>query len=55
MYTRTSGLLLMGEILQCRRETSKRFDPFAVAVIEDGAVVGHVPKKPRRFQTTPRK
>ena len=33
------------EILQCRRETSNRFDPFAVAVIKDGAVVGHVPRK----------
>ena len=33
-----------GEILQCRRETSGRFHPFAVVVIKDGAVVGHAPQ-----------
>ena len=44
MYTRTSGLLLMRNST-CRRETSNRFDPFAVAVIKDGTVVGHVPRK----------
>ena len=45
MYTRTSALLYTdGEIPQCRRETSDRFHPFAVAVIKDGTVVGCVPK-----------
>ena len=34
-----------GEMLSCIRETTNRFDPFAVAVKKDGVVVGHVPIK----------
>ena len=34
-----------GETFDCVRETSNRFDPFAVAVIsENGEIIGHVPK-----------
>ena len=31
-----------GEMLSCIRETTNRFDPFAVAVKKDGVIVGHV-------------
>ncbi len=34
-----------GQLLQCRRETSNGHDPFAVAVIRDGTIVGHLPRK----------
>ena len=34
-----------GEELPCERETGNRVDAFAVAVMKDGTVVGHVPKK----------
>ena len=34
-----------GEVLQCSRETSNWHDPFAVAILKDGTVVGHVPRK----------
>ena len=34
-----------GEILQCRKERTNIHDPFAVAVIKDDSVVGHVPQK----------
>ena len=34
-----------GQILQCTRETSNRFDPFAVSIVSDGEIVGH-----ERFQ-----
>ena len=33
-----------GETFDCVRETGNRFDPFAVAVIRDGEIIGHVPK-----------
>ena len=33
-----------GEILMCRREPNKRMDPFAVAVVKNGTIVGHVPR-----------
>lgn len=36
---------VLGEELLCQRETGNRVDTFAVAVIRDGTVVGHVPKK----------
>lgn len=36
---------VLGEILQCRRETNNRRDPFAVAVMKNGTVVGHLPRK----------
>ena len=33
-----------GETLSCVRETSNRFNPFAVAITKDSVVVGHMPK-----------
>ena len=33
------------EELSCERETGNRIDAFAVAVMKDGMVVGHIPKK----------
>ena len=36
---------VVGDQLPCTRETSNRHDPFAVAVVKDDAVVGHVPRK----------
>ena len=33
-----------GEILSCMRETSNGHDPFAVAVLKDDTIVGHVPR-----------
>ena len=45
MPTRTSGPLSHCEELSCERETGNRVDAFAVAVMKDGTVVGHVPKK----------
>ena len=34
-----------GEVLQCKREVNNRHDPFAVAVIKDNTIVGHVARK----------
>ena len=34
-----------GQILQCARERSYRFDPFAVSVVNSEEIVGHVPQK----------
>ena len=34
-----------GEVLQCQRERTNRHDPYAVAVVKDGNVVGYVPRK----------
>ena len=34
-----------GEVLQCQRERANSHDPHAVAVVKDGNVVGHVPRK----------
>ena len=34
-----------GEILACFRETGNAFDPFAVCVKKDAAIVGHLPRK----------
>ena len=34
-----------GEVLQSRRETSNGLDPFAVAVVKDSTVVGHLPRR----------
>ena len=35
----------MEEFLQCARETNNIHDPFAVAVLKDNIIVGHIPKK----------
>ena len=36
---------VLGEQLQCQRETDNSHDIFAVAVVRSGVVVGHVPRK----------
>ena len=36
---------VLDEELPCQKELGNLVDPFAVAVIRDGVVVGHVPKK----------
>ena len=33
----------IGKILQCRREPDNDYDNFAVAIIENDTIVGHVP------------
>ena len=33
-----------GSQLHCMRETGNSFDLFAVAVVSDGEIIGHVPK-----------
>ena len=34
-----------GEEFRCRQEGRNQFDPFAVAVMRGGTVIGHVPRK----------
>lgn len=41
---RTSWTPSVGEILPVKRELTNEYDPFAVAVLKDGVVVGHVPR-----------
>ena len=36
---------VIGEVLQCQRETGNRHDPYAVVTLSDGRVVGHMPRK----------
>lgn len=38
-------LAVDGEILECRRETGNGHDPFAVAVLKEDVIVGHLPRK----------
>ncbi len=38
-------LAVDGQVLQSRRETSNGHDPFAVSVVKDSTVVGHLPRK----------
>jgi len=33
-----------GETFNCVRETGNSFEPFAVAVVRDSEIIGHVPK-----------
>ena len=33
-----------GETFHCMREIGNSFDPFAVAVVRDGEIIGHLPK-----------
>ncbi len=40
---------VVGEELECRRERSNRVDQYAVAVVKDDKVVGHVPQKISRL------
>ncbi len=42
MPTKTFGLLWYGEELPCQRERANPRDPFAVTVLKDEAIVGHV-------------
>ena len=37
--------LVIGEVLQCQRETGNQHDPYAMATLSDGKIVGHVPQK----------
>lgn len=36
---------VLDEELPCQRETGNISDPFAVSVLKDGVIVGHVPRK----------
>ena len=38
-------MAVVGEEPSCRREPTNREDRFAVAVVKDSNIVGHVPKK----------
>ena len=33
-----------GETFHCMREIGNSFDPFAVVVVRDGEIIGHLPK-----------
>ena len=33
-----------GESLLCKREAGSREDPFAVAIVKSGEIVGHIPR-----------
>ena len=35
---------IIGEVLPVKRELTNNYDRFAVAVLKDGEVVGHVPR-----------
>ena len=37
--------VVIGEVLQYRRETGNRHESYAVVTLSDGRVVGHVPLK----------
>ena len=39
----------IGEELDCRREVTNPSDRYAVAVVKDGTIVGHLPKKLSRL------
>ena len=34
---------VIGEVLQCRRETGNQHDPYAVATLSDERIVAHMP------------
>ena len=34
-----------GEELPCQRENGNHADPFAVAIVQSGVTVGHIPRK----------
>ena len=36
---------IIGKVLQCQRETGNQHDPYAVATLSDGRIVGHVPQR----------
>lgn len=40
---------VVGEEFPCRREDGNRLDPFAVAVMRGGDVIGHVPRRSHPF------
>ena len=35
----------IGEVLRCQRETSNPTDRYAVAIVKDSCIVGHLPRK----------
>ena len=45
VYNKDIWEAVLDEELPCQRELGNLADPFAVAVIRDGVVVGHVPNK----------
>lgn len=36
---------VQGDVLECARGTNNRHDPYAVAVLKDDNIVGHLPRK----------
>ena len=40
---------IIGEILYCSQEHGNSEDPYAVSVIKDGGIVGHVPREVSRI------
>ena len=36
---------IIGEVLQCQGKIGNWHDPYAVAILSDGRVVGHMPQK----------
>ena len=36
---------VIGEVLQCRKETGNWHDPYVVVTLSDGWVIGHMPQK----------
>ncbi len=36
---------MIEEVLDCQRETTNSKDGYAVAVIKDGTIIGHVPRR----------
>ena len=44
MYRRVWDAVI-GEHLICRRESTNESDRYAVAVVKDGNVIGHLPRK----------
>ena len=42
---KTIWLAAIGEVLECEREPTNAVDRYAVAVIRNGLVIGHLPKK----------
>ena len=44
LYVDTMYTTVTGELLPVKQEILNDHDPFAVAILKDGEVVGHVPK-----------
>ena len=44
-YYKSIWVPVVGERLQCQREPANSYDRWAVAVLHNGAVAGHVPRE----------